>query len=512
MENIKPISKSHWIDEYEKITTQYKIEERNLIQNFLVHDYHLSKIFKSLLQDDILSEKKVFFDTEKTLKFCINEAYSYIISQNVTRAGNNELNSKIKKIDNLLIKVRRDFKTKFESLLSEEETLEKELLEADKNFELMFNNDKEEKDNGTSNMDENNKVGEQGVNNKKVDMIDNYINSILSNPGIIYDNNDLTFNEIEKIVKKFNYSNLNLIKEKVEIIDVIIDKKLGGITLNWQQKEHEDFLKIKNLHNGKIYSYEFLTELSNTIPYLPSSELKNHIKLYDKYYHLFELKKILIKKYKEIKQQREEEEKNKILEKIKNDKNALNKKPSIDYDSLENKKKMVRDWKEQKEKQNQELLKEKLKAEKENKEREKMIYLMKKEKNQYILEEYKRKKEYENYVRSNTSLTNQPVNPIDIERIREREEKLLEKKKNVLRAKSSKNFKAEETYSKYKLMQNKKYGNIETKINQTTEGFKNKQRTKFNPKTDKGKDACTMANNLLGHMSRAVPAWRKGFV
>ena len=61
-------------------------------------------------------------------------------------------------------------------------------------------------------------------------------------------------------------------------------------------------------------------------------------------------------------------------------------------------------------------------------------------------------------------------------------------------------------------MQNKKYGNIETKINQTTEGFKNKQRTKFNPKTDKGKDACTMANNLLGHMSRAVPAWRKGFV
>ena len=137
---------------------------------------------------------------------------------------------------------------------------------------------------------------------------------------------------------------------------------------------------------------------------------------------------------------------------------------------------------------------------------------MKKEKNQNILEEYKKKKEYENYVRSNTSLTNQPVNPIDIERIREREEKLLEKKKNVLRAKSSKNFKAEETYSKYKLMQNKKYGNIETKINQTTEGFKNKQRTKFNPKTDKGKDACTMANNLLGHMSRAVPAWRKGFV
>ena len=69
MDSIKPISKTKWIDEYQKMSSQYKIEERNLIQTFLVNDYHLSKIFKSLLQDEVVNEKKTFFDTEKSIKF-----------------------------------------------------------------------------------------------------------------------------------------------------------------------------------------------------------------------------------------------------------------------------------------------------------------------------------------------------------------------------------------------------------------------------------------------------------
>ena len=243
---------------------------------------------------------------------------------------------------------------------------------------------------------------------------------------------------------------------------------------------------------------------------MPVSEIKNHIKLYDKYSHLFEAKKIMIKKYKELKQEKEEEDKRKALEKIKEKKPK--RKQSIDYESLENKKKLVKEWKEQKEKQNIEMERERMRQEKEKQEKERMMYMMKKERTQNQLEEYKKKKEYENYMRSNTSNTNTNVNPIDIERIREREEILLEKRKEALRAKSSKNFKMEESYTKFKLKQNKKFSAVDTKIYQTTEGWKKKQRTKFNPQTDHGKDACTMANNLLGHMSRAVPAWRKGFV
>ena len=134
MDSIKPISKTKWIDEYQKMSSQYKIEERNLIQTFLVNDYHLSKIFKSLLQDEVVNEKKTFFDTEKSIKFFINEAYSYLLSANPNRAINNELSNKVKKIDNLLLKTRKEFKTKFEALLTEEETLEKEL----NNYEIQF--------------------------------------------------------------------------------------------------------------------------------------------------------------------------------------------------------------------------------------------------------------------------------------------------------------------------------------------------------------------------------------
>lgn len=510
MDNMKPISKTKWIDEYQKMSSQYKIEERNLIQTFLVNDYHLSKIFKSLLQDEVVNEKKTFFDTEKSIKFFINEAYSYLLSANPNRAINNELNNKVKRIDNLLLKTRKEFKTKFEALLSEEETLEKELNNYEIQFEQMFNesnSNKEQSEESQNQITSNNVI----TKTKKNDIIDNYINSVMSAPGIIYDNeDDFSYNEIVKTVKKFIYSDLSLIKEKVEIIDAIIDKQLNGVNLGWQQKEHEDFLKIKNTHNGKIYSYEFLTELANTIPYLPVSEIKNHIKLYDKFSHLFEVKKIMIKKYKELKHEKEEEDKRKALEKIKEKKPK--RKQSIDYESLENKKKLVKEWKEQKEKQNIEMERERMRQEKEKQEKERMMYMMKKERTQNQLEEYKKKKEYENYMRSNTSTTNTNVNPIDIERIREREEILLEKRKEALRAKSSKNFKMEESYTKFKLKQNKKFSAVDTKIYQTTEGWKKKQRTKFNPQTDHGKDACTMANNLLGHMSRAVPAWRKGFV
>ena len=210
MDSIKPISKTKWIDEYQKMSSQYKIEERNLIQTFLVNDYHLSKIFKSLLQDEIVNEKKTFFDTEKSIKFFINEAYSYLLSANPNRAINNELSNKVKKIDNLLLKTRKEFKTKFEALLTEEETLEKELNNYEIQFEQMFNesnSNKEQSDEPQKQITSNNVI----TKTKKNDIIDNYINSVMSAPGIIYDNeDDFSYNEIVKTVKKFIYSDLSL--------------------------------------------------------------------------------------------------------------------------------------------------------------------------------------------------------------------------------------------------------------------------------------------------------------
>ena len=81
----------------------------------------------------------------------------------------------------------------------------------------------------------------------------------------------------------------------------IIEKKLGGINLGWQQKEQEEFLKLRKSHHNKINNYEFLTDLNNLIPYMTSIEHKNHILLFEKYSQLIEIKNLLINKYKELK-------------------------------------------------------------------------------------------------------------------------------------------------------------------------------------------------------------------
>ena len=53
----------------------------------------------------------------------------------------------------------------------------------------------------------------------------------------------------------------------------------------------------------------------------------------------------------------------------------------------------------------------------------------------------------------------------------------------------------------------KKYEKIQPKLNQSTAAASSKVRYKFD---GQGKDALTMAGNLLGTTSRIIPSWRKG--
>ena len=134
------------------------------------------------------------------------------------------------------------------------------------------------------------------------------------------DEEEITFNDVEKLIKKMNQNHLKIIRIKTDIINAIIDKKLGGNNQGWEPKEHEEFLKLKNSYNNRINTYEFLTALSTTIPYIPVSELKNHIYLYEKYIKINDIKKLLLNKYKEIKKKKDEEEKEKKIQKLKEEK------------------------------------------------------------------------------------------------------------------------------------------------------------------------------------------------
>ena len=69
-------------------------------------------------------------------------------------------------------------------------------------------------------------------------------------------------------------------------------------------------------------------------------------------------------------------------------------------------------------------------------------------------------------------------------------------------------IKSSENYVKYKLKAMEKYANVETKFDKPSEIEERKKRKKHDYVNNK--DACTMGGNVLGHMSRAIPAWRQG--
>ena len=559
------ISKTKWIEDLRKLVSQYKTEEYNLSQSCLQNDFHLNKIYKKLLFEDINIENRNFNSLQKQLKFYINEAYSYLVGKRISKAENYEFQNIINKIDNLIHKIRNDYKVKFDGLISEEAALQQELDNLDMMFMNEFSKEQENKlreyYNNRINKDEdiemlnkmsqnqniknysilnigNGKIhprsaktggveisglnrddGEEQVNN--LDLIDKYIDRIMKNLNYsIYgiDEEEITYNDIEKLIKKMNKNHLNIIRIKTDIINSLIEKKLGGSNQGWEPKEHEEFLKLKTSHNNRINTYEFLTSLSTVIPYIPVSELKNHIQLYEKYTKINDIKKLLLQKYKEIKREQEEVEKEKKMKKLKQDKinRELQKKEMENKHKIqEERRQRVNEWKQNKEKEFYEKSKKLMEEQKIQKQKEKEIYYINKIKNQYILNDYHKKKEEEEQKRKNMEEEEKKkrglsINKFDIERIKEKEDALLEKKIVAKRIKSSKGLSKELMYQNYKMREKEKLKYIPSKYNELTTQSKNRKREKFDPKKEKGKDACTMANNVLGRTTRAIPLWRQG--
>ena len=60
------------------------------------------------------------------------------------------------------------------------------------------------------------------------------------------------------------------------------------------------------------------------------------------------------------------------------------------------------------------------------------------------------------------------------------------------------------------MKEKEKMRNVSSKYQQMNTNYNNRKREKFDPKKDQIKDACTMANNVLGKTSRAIPIWRQG--
>ena len=579
MNSDKIISKTKWVDDLRKIVSQYKSEEFNLTQSCLQTDFHLNKIYKSLLIDEINSEYKNFNSLQKQLKFYINEAYSYIVGKKISKADNFEFQNKINKIENLILKIRNEYKIKFDTLLAEETSLEKELdnydlifmeefakeqenklreyynsrLNKDEDMEMLNNmnnkNDNNMKNysilnvlnkknqntnqNKSSGINKNkDKLNSEEENNKDIqeekqvynnlDLIDKYIDKIMTNVNYpiygINDEEEITFNDIEKLVKKMNQNHLKIIRIKTDIINAIIEKKLGGNNQGWEPKEHEEFIKLKNAYNNRINTYEFLTALSQTIPYIPVSELKNHIYLYEKFVKINDIKKLLLNKYKEIKKKKEEDEKEKKIQKIKEERKLREeqKKEAKNKQKIqEERRQKVLEWKQNKEKEllaKQQILYEEKKIQRQ---KEKEIYYINKIKNHYALEEYHQRKKQEQeekakLIEEEKNKLAQNINKFDIDRIKDKEDALLQKKLDAKQVKVSNKLSQEIKYQNYKIKEKEKLKYVPSKLKESTTQSKNRKREKFDPNKEQKKDAYTMANNVLGRTTRAVPSWRQG--
>jgi hypothetical protein len=512
------LNKRDWLLELKKGASSYKLEESNLIKSFLSEDFHLNKLYNKLLIDDCLEEEKGFKDLIKSLKTNIDDVYQSF--KGVGNMRNIDIRYKINKIEEMINKNKLEFKIKFEALLFEEENLEKELetFETELISRNRLNKNNEEENIRNENVE--NEENDPQIESKNVEVrknnytsnkeeIDSYIEYIMSATNIIFD--QYPEHVVSKMIEK--QIDLDLLKNKAKMIDYIIEKSLNGQNLSWQARDHQDFLKLRTQHKGKINTLEFLNDLENTLPFMPRSELKNHIKMFNKFFQLSELKKLIINRYKDIKTEKEENDKKSILNQI-NQAKEIKDTPKQDKSQYVKEKKMkLEEWKLQKAQKKKEEFESNQNKLNEMRQNERERYNTYVENVKPILEQYKNMKIIK---KQNSLLVQQSekpmLNEIDLQRIQERNEDLVKQKMFLKKSKSINALKSGENYTKYKMKKNEELSKIKPKLNEETEIHQMKTRKKFDKNNEKGRDACTMGGNILNRGARAVPEWRKGLI
>ena len=104
----------------------------------------------------------------------------------------------------------------------------------------------------------------------------------------------------------------------------------------------------------------------------------------------------------------------------------------------------------------------------------------------------------------------QNINKFDIDRIKDKEDALLQKKLEAKQVKASNKMEKEIKYQNYKIKEKQKLKYVPSKLKESTTQSKNRKREKFDPNKEQKKDAYTMANNVLGRTTIAIPSWSQG--
>jgi len=304
------------------------------------------------------------------------------------------------------------------------------------------------------------------------------------------------------------------IKKRLEKIDDEL-AEMGGMYLGWSRSDHDDYLKLRTKHKGKVKTIAFVNEMQKLIPDITAELIMTHNNLYEEYLKLQNEKKELLIKYKDLKK---EEEKQKSLDDNENlllekeNSAAKQKMPILSKEELQKQKEKINAWKKQKEIIKKEQTEKEI-LEKQAKEKEKLAKIeAEKLKNKQKVQEYKQKKAIEEQQKKEQEIIQKTAkkkpSPEELAKLAEREQATFQKRIEKMQSKKLSKIDKIEREERARMTMQEKFIHVQSKLNEETTAIVSKKREKFTGKG--GKDALTFGGEVLHTQMRAVPSWRAG--
>lgn len=315
---------------------------------------------------------------------------------------------------------------------------------------------------------------------------------------------------------KFVLKKIEGLGENLNKINDLIEEN-GGVDCGWKKDDVKVFTKFKARHQSNLDSKEFQEELKIHLPLNTEQELIDYIEKHKKYLYLDEKKKEIFQINNDLKDQKKKRELSWLTKK---DELKFDKESKLrEFRMQENtqKKEMVRKWKQQREISSV-ISKDKTQEMKEHMLKQKDAdYQKVREQQKKAVEEFKEMKEVKRMreeqrkeiVQRQHSKTRY-VSSEQRERIKMKEDNLLQKKRQLVSQKQDRMKEKEHREQVLKAKTSRRYSGVSSKQDHETVGVLGKQRDKFDPIKDKGKWGDNMAGDMVRNAGRAIPTWRQG--
>lgn len=324
----------------------------------------------------------------------------------------------------------------------------------------------------------------------------------------IYKQRNQLGHDYREVIEKIKLSRL-----AIEEVNSLMELN-GGLTCGWSSsKDHEEYCRLRIRHQGRVESIPFFDECKIVLPLYTREQIQEHSIHYNKYLKLEARRKEELGKYKKYKEEMKKleaqyraqllvaEEKNKRVD------------PEIEKIEKLRKKEEIERWKREREvdkvialeKQDEAVLHQikqmELKRKKELEEKKRLV------------QEFREKKEIEKAMEFQREAAKDSMKKyVSLEqkaRIREKEDALIEKKKQVINEKKAKEAELKLKLEIQMIEKHKKLEKVKPRLHEDTRLVFDRKREKFDPTKDEAKRADSFGGTMLRTTGRAIVGWMK---